>query len=164
MNWRNPWVLLGGFIAILVIVGLINNAIKGDDKPDEWESESTPLSPQTYTKEIDEQRKESVEARAPVASSPSRRVPNPSGDRSRGFHCLSPLDGNHDQFEDLIRPNLQDPGSMKTIETGITPATGGVHDIRLRFTATNAYGARVTHVAYGTVDQDTCRARLDFID
>ena len=42
-------------------------------------------------------------------------------DRRKGFHCLSPWDGNHDGLEALIRDELNDPGSMETIETRITP-------------------------------------------
>ena len=81
--------------------------------------------------------------------------------RRKGFHCLSTWDGNHDGFEDIVRKELNDPGSMETIETGITPANNqGQHTIRMEFTAKNAFGGRVRHEARGLVDNDTCEATL----
>lgn len=86
-------------------------------------------------------------------------------DRRRGFHCLDAWDGNHNGMEALIRDELNDPGSMETIETGITPVDAdGQHTVRLEFTAKNAFGGRVRHTAYGWVDQASCRATLGWIE
>ncbi|MDE2640025.1 MAG: hypothetical protein OXI03_05515 [Chloroflexota bacterium] len=86
-------------------------------------------------------------------------------DRRKGFHCLDPWDGNHNGMEALIRDELNDPGSMETIETRITPVDAdGQHTVRLEFTAKNAFGGRVRHTAYGWVDQASCRATLGWIE
>ena len=82
-----------------------------------------------------------------------------------GFHCLSAWDGNHEGLEELIRANLNDPGSMETEETRITPVNkNGEHSISLEFTAKNALGGRVRNTAAGTVDNATCIATLIGID
>ena len=86
-------------------------------------------------------------------------------ERRKGFHCLSKWDGNHDGLEVLIRAQLNDPGSMETIETRITPPDAdGDHIIQLDFTAKNAYGGRVRSTAHGWVSQATCVATLVLID
>ena len=100
-------------------------------------------------------------AREPAPAEPTYTAE----ERRRGFHCLSTWDGNHDGLEALIRTELNDPGSMETISTGITPVDAdGEHFVRLEFTAKNAYGGRVRHTAYGWVSQATCLATLDWID
>ena len=86
-------------------------------------------------------------------------------DRRNGFHCLSAWDGNHDGLEALIRDQLNDPGSMETIETRISPVDArGDHAILLEFTAKNAFGGRVRSIAAGVVDNSTCEATLSFIE
>lgn len=86
-------------------------------------------------------------------------------DRRKGFHCLSAWDGNHDGLEALIRDQLNDPGSMETIETRISPVDArGDHAILLEFTAKNAFGGRVRSIAAGVVDNSTCEATLSFIE
>ena len=81
-------------------------------------------------------------------------------ERRKGFHCLSSWDGNHDGFERLVRARLNDPGSMKTYETRITPVVGGEHRIIMEFGAKNAFGGMVRHTATGRVDHETCKAVL----
>ena len=98
--------------------------------------------------------------------SPSRQsTPAVSAeDRRKGFHCLSGWDGNHDGLEALVRAELNDPGSMETHETRITPVdANGDHTIIMDFSAKNAFGGRVRHEAVGKVSQATCRATLEFI-
>lgn len=86
-------------------------------------------------------------------------------ERRKGFHCLSGWDGNHEGLEALIRAVLNDPGSMETISTRITPVNeNGRHLVALDFTAKNAYGGRVRNTAYGYVDNGTCAATLEGID
>ena len=81
-------------------------------------------------------------------------------DEYKGFHCLSAWDGNHEGLEGEVRDLLNDPGSMKTYKTTITPNRNGTHVIRMEFGATNAYGAMVRHTATGEVDNVTCEATL----
>ena len=78
-------------------------------------------------------------------------------ERQKGFHCLSAWDGNHDGFEDLVRPQLLDPDSMETFETRVAPNEGGRHRIIMNFGARNAFGGMVRFIAFG--DYDTKPAR-----
>lgn len=99
------------------------------------------------------------------SSSSSAARETSAEDRRKGFHCLDPWDGNHNGLEALIRDRLNDPGSMETIVTRIAPADAqGDHRIQLEFTAKNAYGGRVRHMAHGWVDQATCNATLTLIE
>ncbi len=108
---------------------------------------------------------------ADTAAATNARTSNPAVDtsvsaeeRRKGFHCLSPLDGNHDGIEALIRAQLDDPGSMETHETAITPVgDNGQHTIRVDFSAKNRFGGRVRTVAWGYVDPTTCTATLRHI-
>lgn len=82
-------------------------------------------------------------------------------EKRAGFHCLSAWDGNHDQFEVIVKANLNDPDSMKTYETRITPANDqGQHTILMDFGARNAFGGMVRSQAVGWVDNETCEATL----
>ena len=82
-------------------------------------------------------------------------------DKRKGFHCLSPWDGNHNGLEALIRAELKDPNSMETIETRITPVdANGSHRVILEYRARNSFGGMAQGVALGSVDNDTCRAVL----
>ena len=85
-------------------------------------------------------------------------------ERRKGFHCLSAWDGNHDGLEKLVRDRLNDPGSMKTYETRITPVDtderGTGHYITVDFGARNSFGGMVRTNAYGWVDHETCEAIL----
>ncbi len=102
---------------------------------------------------------------SPTSPSPPAARDTSAEDRRKGFHCLDPWDGNHNGLEALIRDQLNDPGSMETIETGITPVDAdGQHTVRLEFTAKNAFGGRVRNTAYGWVDQATCEATLGWIE
>lgn len=82
-------------------------------------------------------------------------------EQRKGFHCLSTWDGNHSGLERLIRNRLNDPGSMETIDTRISPVdSSGKHRVILVFTAKNAFGGRVRNTAIGTIDNETCEATL----
>ncbi len=59
-----------------------------------------------------------------------------------------------------MRLRLNDLGSMETTRTLVGPNKGGVHQIRLYFTAKNAFGGRVSAKAVGTFRNDDCRATL----
>ena len=69
-------------------------------------------------------------------------------ERHKGFHCLSSWDGNHGGMTELIKARLNDPDSMETRETRITPVNNvGQHRIIVNFTARNAEGARLADQA-----------------
>ena len=81
--------------------------------------------------------------------------------RQFGFHCLSKWDGNHNGFERLVRRRLDDPGSMKTIETKMgLVGKSGTHSISVEFRSKNRAGALVRWRARGRVDTRTCDATL----
>ena len=86
-------------------------------------------------------------------------------DRRKGFHCLSPWDGNHLDFKELVKDQLNDPDSMKVDRTRITPAgESGQHVISMDFRARNVFGGMVRSEARGLVDNNTCTATLLFIE
>ena len=95
---------------------------------------------------------------------PPTSAPTVDFDKVRGEHCLNWWDDNHDGMEALIRERLHDPGSMETIKTVMKAARFGEHPTYLHFSAKNAFGGRVRHVAYGKVDNVTCSATLIRID
>lgn len=80
-------------------------------------------------------------------------------EKRKGFHCMSPWDGNHDGLEDLVRARLKDPDSMETIGTRITPVdANGNHRVILEYRARNSFGGMVVEQALGSVDNETCEA------
>ena len=85
-------------------------------------------------------------------------------DRRKGFHCLSNWDGNHEEFEDQVRALLNDPDSMDTYETRITPldTSDNTHTIFMEFGAKNAFGGMVRSTATGFVNHSNCEALLAF--
>ena len=85
--------------------------------------------------------------------------------RQFGFHRLSKWDGHHNGFERLVKRRLDDPDSMKTIETKMGPVyKSGTHFISMEFRSRNAAGALVRWRATGRVDTRTCQATLRSID
>ena len=80
--------------------------------------------------------------------------------RRKGFHCLSTWDGNHDGMNELIKAELNDPGSLEVHTTRIAPVEGGVHAVKVDFSAKNAFGGMVRNEATGFIDHDTCEATL----
>jgi hypothetical protein len=133
-----------GVVAVIFVIIVIAAAVGGDD---------------------DEPRRTGSSSTTTSSASSSSSSAASAEDRRKGFHCLDQWDGNHNGMEALIRDELNDPGSMETIETGITPVDAdGQHTVRLEFTAKNAFGGRVRHTAYGWVDQATCAATLGWIE
>ncbi|WP_419850088.1 hypothetical protein [Candidatus Poriferisocius sp.] len=87
-----------------------------------------------------------------------------AGQREAGLHCMSGWDGNYDALEDLVRPQLFDPGSMDTVLTEVAPVNeDGKHPVTMDFTATDAYGNTVRMTAFGLADNKTCGAELLWI-
>ena len=76
--------------------------------------------------------------------------------------CLDPWDGNHNGFEDQIRPLLNDRGSMETHETrfGIEDYSLNRVVIRMDYSAKNAFGGRVSVEAIGLLDYTTCEVEV----
>ena len=87
---------------------------------------------------------------------------NPTSERSdferKGFHCLDVWDGNHNGFEDIVRDFLNDPGSMETYDTQVSPVENGEHYIKMDFGARNKYGGMERITAVGIYDHETCKA------
>lgn len=82
-------------------------------------------------------------------------------EQRKGFHCLSPWDGNHDGLEALVRDQLKDPSSMETHGTRISPVNSlGRHTVIMDFGARNSFGGMVRQTATGWVDNETCEAEL----
>ena len=127
-------------LGVFVVLGIIGAIVGGGDSST---SRPTPTPRPTST----------------PAPSPTPTVYEDS-DNYKGFHCLSAWDGNHDGLEALVRDTLNDPGSMETFETRITPNNNGKHVIRMEFGAKNAFGGVVRHTALGEVDNTTCDAVL----
>lgn len=83
--------------------------------------------------------------------------------RAQVEDCLSPWDGNHNGFEDQVRPGLNDEDSMQTHSTRFeeTDRDGDGHVlIAMEYSANNAYGARIKTVATGLLDYRTCRVTV----
>ena len=76
--------------------------------------------------------------------------------------CLDLWDGNHNGFEDQIRPLLNDRGSMETHETrfGIEDYSLNRVVIRMGYSAKNAFGGRVSVEAIGLLDYTTCEVEV----
>ena len=101
---------------------------------------------------------------APTQTAEARRVATVTAERAeyerKGFHCLDAWDGNHNGLEALVRDVLNDPGSMETYETRVSPVEDGEHSIIMEFGARNVFGGMVRQTAFGTYDHKTCEAVL----
>ncbi len=81
--------------------------------------------------------------------------------------CFSPWDGSHRKFTELVKTKLNDPGSLEAIDTKyrIYPdRSSGLHYVYMDFTAKNAFGGRVRHLAKGWFHPETCEASLISIE
>ena len=88
--------------------------------------------------------------------------PNAQGD---GAHCLDYEDDTHPGFNNLIRNALGDLDLFEIVETGLTRTnTPGLHTIYVEFTVEDAAGRLVRHSATGTVESETCQAKLPSIN
>lgn len=77
--------------------------------------------------------------------------------------CVSPWDGNHNGFEQLIRERLNDPGSMETHGTFYNPSDSvadGTIRIRLNYGARNSFGGMVRNDAIGEMNVRTCEVSI----
>ena len=95
----------------------------------------------------------------PTATRTPEPTPTP---RPNVEDCFSPWDGNLDALEDLVRPGLNDEGSMQTHETRFSrsPDADGYHLVQMEYSANNLFGARVKTVAVGKVRARDCHVIL----
>ena len=95
----------------------------------------------------------------PTATRTPEPTPTP---RPNVEDCFSPWDGNLDALEDLVRPGLNDEGSMQTHETRFSrsPDADGYHLVQMEYSANNLFGARVKVVAIGKVRARDCHVIL----
>ena len=83
----------------------------------------------------------------------------PGSIRDQIEECLDPWDGNHNGFEDQVRPGLNDEWSMRTHGTYFStsdPDREGRVTIRMEYSANNVFGARVKASDYGLLNYQTC--------
>ena len=132
---RGRLTALGGIVALVVIIAVASTAGSGGSESNNQQDQGT----STETAEEQEARR-------------------------KGFHCLSEWDGHHDGMNELIKAELNDPSSLDVHTTSIGPETGGFHQLKVDFSARNAFGGMVRHVASGIVDHETCEAGLIGID
>ena len=121
-----------GLIGVVVVIGLIASVVV--DGPPTEETASAPSPPSAR------------------AAAPAPEVED----------CFSPLDGNLDELENLVRPLLNNRGSMRTHSTRFSnnPDAAGYHSVVMVYSAENAFGGRITATARGLVHARTCNVRL----
>ena len=80
--------------------------------------------------------------------------------------CFSAWDGSHRKFTELVKTQLNDPGSLEAQDTKyrIYPDSNGLHYVYMDFTAKNAFGGRVRALAKGWFHPKTCEASLISIE
>ena len=84
--------------------------------------------------------------------------------KEKGFHCLSPWDGSHSNFEDLLKRGLRDPDSYEHIETRVTrKGSDGLHTLYTRYRAKNGFGGFVVGEATGKYDSQCHVVSFDAI-
>ncbi|MYH67775.1 MAG: LysM peptidoglycan-binding domain-containing protein [Dehalococcoidia bacterium] len=100
---------------------------------------------------------EPTQERAPDPTPELLRVP-----QEKIEDCLDPWDGNHNGFEDQIRPLLNDEDSMETHETrfGLDEYVSDHVPIVMVYSAKNAYGGRVKATATGLLNYKTCKVTV----
>lgn len=105
----------------------------------------------------EEEASEPARAQQARTAAPAR-TPQPANVED----CFNPLDGNLDALEDLVRPILNDPGSMRTHETRFSsaPDAQGYHSVRMDYSAENAFGGRIRAIAHGRVHRQNCHVIL----
>ena len=77
--------------------------------------------------------------------------------------CMDPWDGNYNALEDLIRPLLNDPGSMETFGTYYFTwdnLDDGLVTVRLDYGARNAFGGMVRTSAWAEMRPDCSVAEV----
>lgn len=92
----------------------------------------------------------------------TRETPEPTpyvSLQERVEDCLSPWDGNHDGFEDQVRPGLHNEDSMETLRTYWFATEADALDsieLYMEYQAENLYGGTVKTTAVGQLFLRTC--------
>ena len=147
-HWNNLTALGKiGLCAVIVFVGFLAVSVSMSEESNQQAREVIPQTNSATT--VAHTRSATATAQADAAEQ-----------RRKGFHCLSLWDGNHDLFEGLVRNKLNDPSSMETFETRVSPVENGKHEIIMEFGARNAFGGMVRKLAIGTYDHKTCEPAL----
>lgn len=83
-----------------------------------------------------------------------------------GQNCMSPWNGSHPAFVDIVKKQLNDPRSFEHIETTSWPRNDkGRSKIVMTFRAKNGFGGVITAKAVGTINGDDCQdAQFEFMD
>ena len=68
------------------------------------------------------------------------------------------MDGNLEDLEDMVRPYLNNEGSMEThsTELSVEPDGDGYHTVVMEYSVENFLGVRITFDAIGFVHKTTC--------
>ena len=88
-------------------------------------------------------------------------VPVPTTGDATAEKCLSPWDGSHRGTNDLIKAELLSPDSFEHKDTYYRTALvagGRLLEVRVEFTAANAFGVQLRGRGYGRIDVQTCEA------
>ena len=106
------------------------------------------------TTQSDKEVKKRAELKAALPDLPTKEAEN----FRKGFHCLSSWNGSHREVVARVKSVLNDPDSFEHDETKVTPVENGVHQILMKYRATNGFGAVVRGAAIGTFAQDDCNS------
>ena len=81
-------------------------------------------------------------------------VTGEAGPRPWHERCLAAWDGSHRGLNNALKADLVAPDSFEHIDTGYMrePRADGTYAVRVRFSASNAFGARLRGVGWGHVD------------
>lgn len=131
---RNLYLVMG----VLIAIGALKFLIFGEPEP-------KPASPETERKYREMARKEDLRRKADKAPV------------SFAKQCLRGWDGSHPEFKKFIKENLKDPSSFKHEGTSIVRITpSGDHVISMKYSGTNAFGARLIETASAIVNSRNC--------
>ena len=146
-RWRRRFIRLSIVLIVIMTVIIVLAATLGDSG-----EQAATEQPETV------EQPETIEQPEPVQPEAAEEEVQEPTVREKIEACLSPWDGNHDGFENQIRPLLNDERSMETHETRFTtvPIGGDRVLIEMVYSAANAYGGRVKTVATGYMNFETC--------
>ena len=146
-QWIGVWAAI--FVCFLVVIIAASGGSQNGDSADQTIAAEQPSEQPASPQPQQEQHPEPEPQPEPEPELTTR-------EKIEG--CLSEWDGNHDGFENQIRPLLNDEGSMETHSTRFTtePIGGDSVIIEMVYSALNAYGGRVKTTASGFLNFETC--------
>ena len=161
------WVaaLVGGLLVIMVVIAIV--APPADDEqaaaaaPQQQAVEQAQEAAAAPQQQAVEQAQEQAAAPQQQAVEQAQEQPAaPETDAEIAARCLSPWDGNHEGFEALIRPLLNDPDSMTTHGTRYGRSPSGRFVLLMDYGARNEVGGMVRTEAVATMDEESCAIDL----